>query len=195
MAPPINQAGERAGPSEPPSTFECPLCQNPWATLPLPSAFTLARPPTSHRAFGSGLPASWWLTVTLVQPLRGRSQGAWCPKAGDWRHTNPNARLTLKPGHQTGPPGATAHSGRENVPGPPSHHRHSNSPPCQNAWAHAPHPQCPHLGQPLRSPHSLWLVSACLLGPNPNPRSAPECPFPRGLAPQCWGLGTHKPQR
>ena len=116
---PSNAHGTKALGPRPPSPVH-----SPWPATP-----------TSRRAFGSGLPASWWLTLTLVRPPRGRSQGAWCPKAGDWRHTNPNARLTLKPGHQTGPPGATAHSGRENVPGPPSHHRHSNSP---RAKTHGP---------------------------------------------------------
>ena len=67
-------------------------------------------------------------------------------------------------------------------------------PPRQNPWAHAPPPQGPHLVLPLRSPHSHRLGLAGLLKANPNPRSATERPFPRGLAPQHWILGTPESQ-
>ena len=63
-------------------------------------------------------------------------------------------------------------------------------PPRQNAWAHAPSPQRPQLGLPLRSPHIQQIGLAGLLGANPNSRWAPEGPHPRGLAPQRQGLGT-----
>ena len=68
------------------------------------------------------------------------------------------------------------------------------APPRQNHWAQAPPPQLPHRGLPLHSPHSLQLCSAGLLGAKPNPRLAPEWPFPRGMVPHCWGLGTTEPQ-
>ena len=57
-------------------------------------------------------------------------------------------------------------------------------PPRQKAWAHAPARQRPHLGPPISSPHSRRIGPAGLLGANPNPRSAPEWPLTRGLAPQ-----------
>ena len=64
------------------------------------------------------------------------------------------------------------------------------SPLRQNAWAHAPALQRPHLGPLLRSPHSRHIRPAGLLGVNPNHRSAPEGPLPRDLAPHAgdWGL-------
>ena len=51
--------------------------------------------------------------------------------------------------------------------------------PRQNARAHAPAHHCTHLGPTLRSPHSLQIGPASLLGANPNPSSAPEEPLPR----------------
>ena len=66
--------------------------------------------------------------------------------------------------------------------------------PHQNARAHAPAHHCPHLGPPLRSPHSRRIGPASLLGANPNPRSAPEEPLPRGLALPCRRLGTPSPR-
>ena len=66
--------------------------------------------------------------------------------------------------------------------------------PRQYPWTHAPPSQRPDLGSPFHLPHSLWLRSVGLLGANHNLSSSPEGPFPRGLARQCWGLGTDKPQ-
>ena len=65
---------------------------------------------------------------------------------------------------------------------------------CQNPWAHAPPVQCPHTGPSLCSPHNDRLRSVGLLGTNPKPRSALDGPFSRGLALQCWDLGTAKPR-
>ena len=50
------------------------------------------------------------------------------------------------------------------------------------------------LRPPLHRKHRCHLGPAGILGANPNPRSSPELPFPRGLVPQCWGLGTTDPQ-
>ena len=68
-------------------------------------------------------------------------------------------------------------------------------PPRQNAWDHANASQRPHLGPPLRSPHTQWMGPPDLLGAKPTPRSFLEGPIPRGLAPQPRGLGTPEPQR
>ena len=65
--------GDRAGPSKHLVTFEGPCAKTLQPTLPLPSALTLVRPSARRTAFGSGLPASWGLTLTLVQPPRGPS--------------------------------------------------------------------------------------------------------------------------
>ena len=149
------RTGERAGPSEPPSTFELPPCQNAWAHDPHPQCPQLGQASAHSTAFGSCLPASWGLTLTLGQPPSVPSQGAWHHNAGDWEHTNPNARLTLSPGHQTGQRGTAAHSGRENGQGPPSHHRSSNAPcsktlgPMLPYAAPSPRPTSPLTTQPL----------------------------------------------
>ena len=67
-------------------------------------------------------------------------------------------------------------------------------PPVPKLLGYAPPPQCPHFSLPLRTPLSPQLVSVGLLGANPNTRSALEGHFPKGLAPQIWGLRTTKPQ-
>ena len=65
----------------------------------------------------------------------------------------------------------------------------------QNAWAHAPAPQRPHLDPPLLSPHSWRIEPAGVPGAKPNPRSSPEGLLPSDPVPQCGGLGTLEPQR
>ena len=119
--------------------------------LPIPSALTLASPSARSTAFGSCLPVSWGLTLTLGRPLSFLSQGAWHHNAGDWEHTNPNARLTLSPGHQTGQRGTAAHSGQENGQGPPSYHRTSNAP-CSKILG-------PTLPYPAPSPRPASLLT------------------------------------
>lgn len=66
-------------------------------------------------------------------------------------------------------------------------------PPVPKHLAHAPSSQPSHLGPPLCSMQSCRLWTAVHLGANPNYRSAPYVPFPRGMAPQCWGLGPQSP--
>ena len=68
-------------------------------------------------------------------------------------------------------------------------------PPRQNAWAHAPARQHPHLSRLLRSLHSWRIGPPGLLGAKLNPKSAPVGPIPCGLAPQRRGSGTSEPQR
>ena len=94
--------GERAGPYEPPATFESPPRQNAGPTIPLPSALTMACISACRTASRSGLPASWGITLNLGQPLRGPSQGAWCPKAGDWVPPSPSVGLILPPRNHPG---------------------------------------------------------------------------------------------
>ena len=55
-------------------------------------------------------------------------------------------------------------------------------PPRQNPWAHTPPPQPLHLDPHIHSKHSPRIRSASLLGAKPKIRSAPDFPFPRGLA-------------
>ena len=59
---------EQAGPSEPPATFEGPTRQNTWAHAPARQRPHLGPPLPHHTASGSGLPASWGLTLTLGRP-------------------------------------------------------------------------------------------------------------------------------
>ena len=65
--------------------------------------------------------------------------------------------------------------------------------PNEKAWAQAHVHQHPHLGPTRRSTHRWFIGPAGLLGANPNHRSAPLGPFPRGLASQRWGWG-HRAQ-
>ena len=83
-SPPLIQDGRRAGPSKHLVTFEGSRAKTLRPTLPLPSALTLVRPSARRTAFGSGLPASWGLTLTLGLPPRDPSQGVWLPIARDW---------------------------------------------------------------------------------------------------------------
>ena len=52
----------------------------------------------------------------------------------------------------------------------------------------------PHLGPPHCLPHNHHQGPATLLVANPNPRSDPKVPFPRGLVPQSHGLWNTEPQ-
>ena len=65
----------------------------------------------------------------------------------------------------------------------------------------APNPLGPHFPSPAHSPQpapplatQTRILSASLLGANPNPRSATEGPFPRSLVLQHWGLGAPEHQ-
>ena len=51
---------------------------------------------------------------------------------------------------------------------------------CQNAWAHTPAQQSPHLVPPFHSLHSWQIEPAGVLGANPNARSAPRGAHPKG---------------
>lgn len=61
-------AGEPAGPSEHLTTFEGPHPKTLGPTFPHSSILTSALCSARHTAFGSGLQASWWLTLTLGRP-------------------------------------------------------------------------------------------------------------------------------
>lgn len=188
------RAGELSGPSEPPAIFEGPPRQNPWAHAPPPQGPHLVLPlrlPHSHRlGLARLLKANPNPRSATERPFpRGLAPQHWIlgtPESQCQTHT-----ATRPP---PGPKGRR-HSFRSGEPAGPSEPQATfESPPCQNSWAHAPPPLCPHLGPPICLPHSHGLQPASLLGPNPNPRLAPKWPFPRGLAPQCWGLRTPEPQ-
>ena len=67
--------------------------------------------------------------------------------------------------------------------------------PGQNPWGHAPPSQRPHLGPLLCSLHSIRLMSACLLGANPNARSASRVPSKGARCRNAgdWGLPSPVP--
>ena len=146
----------------------------PGPTLPLASGLTSARPSAHRTASGLGLPASLGPTLTLALPLRGPSQGAWRRNAGDWGPPSPCAGLNLPPRHHPGCNGRrwSFRAGEQAGPSDPPAIFEGNL--RQNAWAHTPAHQRPHLSPPLRSPHSWRIGPNRLLGDNPNPRSAPE---------------------
>ena len=141
-----------------------------------------------------GLAGLLGLTLTLGQPPRGPSQGAWCCKAGDWGPPSPSARLTLWPGHNMHPSVRRRSIRVGNGQGPPTPRRHSMAPAPKPLGPRSPWPApSPRSAQPLSTQLSVWVSR--LLGANPNHGSALEGPFPRGLVPQCRGLGTPEPQR
>ena len=68
-------------------------------------------------------------------------------------------------------------------------------PPNQNPWAHAPPPSALTLAHPY---DATTLPSDSVSQPrlaNIKIRSAPEWPFPRGLASEHWGFATPEPLR
>ena len=122
------RVGERAGPSEPPSTFECPLCQYPWAMPPLHSDLNSSCPSARHTALSWGLRASWGLSLTLGQP-RGslpKEPGATTLGIGDTR-TSMTDSAFLQP-ITLAQQDAAAHSVWENGQGPASPQQPSNAP-------------------------------------------------------------------
>ena len=119
-APPVIQGGRTGRASEPPATFEGPppRAKMLGPTLLLSRALTSARPSARCTAGGSGLPASWGLTLTLGRPSRGPSEGAWRRNDGHWEPPKPSAGLTLPPSRHPDARGAAGHSGPENGQGP-----------------------------------------------------------------------------
>ena len=188
-------AGEQAGPSELPVTFKGHPLQNAWAHAPAHKSPHLGPPLRSlhSRRIGpaSHLGANPNPRLAPKGPLpRGLGPPRW--RLGTLEHqcrTYPAA--PPPPGLLGAPP--VIQVGRMGwalrVPGD------IRRTPRQNAWAHAPARQRPHLGPPLRSPHSQQTGPAGLQGTNPNPRSAPEGPLPRGLGQPRQGLGTTEHQR
>ena len=63
-------------------TFEGARTKTLGPTLPLASTLTSAPPSARRTAGGSGLPASWGLTLSLGLPPRAPTQGAWRRKLG-----------------------------------------------------------------------------------------------------------------
>ena len=160
----------------------------------LASALISACPSSCRTASGSGLPASWELTLTLGQPPRGPSQWAWCCNSGDWEPPSPSARLTLPPHRHTSRYGSRRTFSAGERAGPSETPTYFQGPSRQNSWALTPTRQRSHLCPPLCSPHNPRIGPADLLGANSNPRSDPEGPIPRGLSPQRLGLRTPEPQ-
>ena len=143
----------------------------------------------------SGLQAYWGLTLTLGRPPKGplprvlapQRQGLGTPKPQHLIHPAtplPCRPLRAQPVIQGGNTG-TALQDPGTFDGPPG----------QNAAAHAPARQCPHLGPPLCSLHSQQIRPAGILGANTNPRLTPKGPFLRGLVPPTPGIGKSEPQR
>ena len=95
----VIHGGRQAGPSEPPANFKGPLRQNAWAHAPARQRPPLGPPLCLRHIRRMGPAASWVLTLTLVRPLRGPSQGAWRHNTGDWGPPSPSDGLTLPPCH------------------------------------------------------------------------------------------------
>ena len=166
-------------------------------TLELASTLTSARPSALRS------PHSWRIGPASLLGANSNPRSA--PEGPLQRGLLPQRQGlgTPEPQHQTHPAAPLAH---EPLGVPPfiqggrtgnAHHAHGDfqRPPAPKRWG-------PRSGLPARSPgpvlhlaHSRRFGPASLLGANPDPRLAPERPLPRGLAPQCQGLGTPEPQR
>ena len=152
------------GPPSPRRLSKAPRVKTLWPTLPLASAHTSARP-TARRTVGQlGLPTSWGLTLTLGRRPRGPSQEALCRNTSDWGLPSSSAGLTLAPRCHTGPSGRIPSFRVGERAGPSQPPATFKGAPCQNASAHAPARQRPHLGLPLRSPRSRRIGTASLPG-------------------------------
>ena len=189
---PVIQVRRTAGPSEPPAAFEGALRQNAWAHAPACQRPHLGPPLRSlprQRIRPAGL---WGLTLTLRRPPGAppKGPGATMLGIGDpepQRRTHPATPMPPRPlgvlpiiqGGRT----VRALRGTATFQGPP----------IQNAGAHVPARQCPHLGKPLFSPHSQQIGPAGILGANPNPRSAPRGPSQEAWRRQPQGIGSPSP--
>ena len=117
--------------------------------------------------------------------------GATRPGIGDPRARAPDS--PSRPASTRAARGAAGHSGRENGQGPTSHQRTSKAPVPKRLGSHSrspvpsPRPTPPLATQPADRP-------AGLLCANPNPRSAPEGPVPRGQALPHLDSWTPEPQ-
>ena len=186
-------AGERAGPSEPPVTFEGPPSQNVGAHAP-----TRQRP---HLGSPLHSPQSRWIEAAGLlgaNPNPRLAPEGPLPKglprnARDWGPPSRNAGLTLPPRqHRAARAPPIIQGGRTGraLPAPVTF----EGPQRQNAGAHSPARQLPDLRPRLRSPQTA--DRACQPpGANFYLRSAPEGPLPRGLETQRRALGTPEPQR
>ena len=89
-------------------------------TLLLTSALTSACPSTQRTAGGSGVPASWGLTLTLGRPSRGTYQGACGRNTRNWGPRAPVPDSPCHPATTRAAKGAAGHSGQENGQSPPN---------------------------------------------------------------------------
>ena len=166
-------------------------------TLELASTLTSARPSALRS------PHSWRIGPASL--LGANSNPRWAPEGPLQRGLLPQRQGlgTPEPQHRTHPAAPLAH---ELLGVPPfiqggrtgkAHHAHGDfqRPPAPKRWGSRSGLPARSPGPVLHSAHSRRFGPASLLGANPDPRLAPERPLPRGLAPQCQGLGTPEPQR
>ena len=109
------RAGEQVGPSEPPASFEGPLCQNTWAHAPALQRTPLGPPPCSPQR-------RWILPAGLLgaNPNPSSAPKGPLPRGlalQDWGlgPPSPSAVLTLRPTATQAVIGAADHSEWENV--------------------------------------------------------------------------------
>ena len=194
-APPVNHCERTGRASKPPAMFEGLPRQNAWAHAPARQRShhgpTLCSPHNRRIGLAPLLGANPNPRLAHEGPvphgLAPQRWGLWTPEPQVQTHT----AAPLSPGPLEAPlviqgrrMGRTLRARKD-----------SRRPPAQKCLGPRPAHQLPHFGPHFRSPHSQRIRPACLLWPNPNPRSAPEGPLPRGLVPQCWGLETPGPQR
>ena len=185
-APWVIQSGRTDRALEKPVTFEASSAKMQGPTIQLPIAFTSARPPLTAQPEDQACQPHGGQEEHFPRGLAPQHRGLGIPNPQ--RGIHPASPLPTEPlgvslviqGRRTG----TALRAMTIFEGPGR----------QNAGAHAPARHCPQLSLHLHSSHSWRIRPAGLLGANLNPRTAPEGPFLRGLAPQHRGLGTPKPQ-
>ena len=130
---------------------------------------------------------------TLGRPPTGHSQRDWPRNTGDLLQPSPSARLTLPPPSHSGTSGY-CHSFRAGETAGPSEPQVTfEGPPAKTLGPMLPLPST--LTSVCHSAPHRGSDRACRLpGSNTKPRSATKGPFPKFLAPQCWGLGTTEAQ-
>ena len=94
-----------------------------------------------------------------------------------------------------GTSGAADHSGQENGQGPPSTSDRQRPPEPKPLGPRSPSPAPSPWPTPTMPLRCHRIQSASLLSANLKIRSAPEWPFPRGLASEHWGFATPEPLR
>ena len=191
---PVIQGGKRTGPSEPPATFEGPLRQNARALSPARQHPHLGPPLRSQHSrrirlgglLGANPNPRSAPEGPLLRSLARQRRGLGAPEPQRWTHR-------AAPALTWDARGTASHSGLETGSAVRAH-GDIRRPPAPKRLGLLYRSPAPYLARP---PLAAQVADRAYRPPgaNPNTRSAPEGPLPRGRATQRRGLGTPEPQR